>query len=170
VKGHAEAPTGINYFLEPGYIYLASEPTTISTVLGSSLVVYLHDRKRKVAGVSHFQFPVVRDREQATARYGNVAAITLIRMLLDDGSKVRHLEAELLGGAHNAELSPEDIGRENISMARKVLDRYGVDIVSEDVGGIRGRKVVFNTENNEVAVIRVEKLRSDDWYPYQGSR
>ena len=134
----------VNYFLEPGYIYVSAKPMVISTVLGSCIAVCLYDRKRKVSGMNHFQFPGTGRKDRATARYGNVALPCLIRMILDGGSKKKHLEAQILGGAHNPEISPKDIGQENITIARKILARAGIRVVSEDIGGEKGRKIVFN--------------------------
>jgi len=54
--------------------------------------------------------------------------------------------------------------------ARKILIREMISIASEDVGGEKGRKIVFNTDMSEIAVIKVEKLRNKDWYPYEDHR
>jgi len=159
-----------NYFLEAGYLFLATKSTVISTVLGSSVSVCIYDRKQNVGGINHFQFPFTGERNQATARYGNVATIALIRMMVNNGSKIKHLEAQILGGAYNRKFSPKNIGLKNIIVARKILAREKINIVSEDVGGEKGRKIVFNTDTSEIAVIKVEKLRNKDWYPYEDHR
>ncbi len=164
------APAVVNYLLKPGYIFVAEKPTAISAVLGSAAAVCVHDRKRKMGGMVHFRFPVIRKRRQATAKYGNVAIPTLIKMLIDDGSELEHLEAQLLGGSYNRIVSPADIGRDNITVARRVLARKNINVTSEDTGGEKGRKVVYNTDTNEVAVLKVDKLREDDWYPYNSDR
>jgi chemotaxis protein CheD len=170
MKTNASAPTQPNYFLEPGYIFLAEKPTVISTVLGSCVAVCLYDRKRRLGGMNRFQVPEVHDKKQATAMYGNVATLTLVRMMLEGGSKRKHLEAQILGGAHNPKISPENIGFANIRAARKILTREKIAVTSEDVGGEKGRKVVFNTETCEIAVFKVDRLRQSDWFPYEGSR
>ena len=167
---HSKEPIPINYFLEPGYIFLATKPTVISGVLGSCVSVCIYDRKRRIGGMNHFQLPFTKEKHLATARYGNVATVTLVQMMTDYGSKPRHLEAQIIGGAYYPKISGKNIGRENIQVARKLLARKRIRIVSEDVGGEKGRKVVFNTHTNEVAVIKVEKLRSADWFPYEGER
>jgi chemotaxis protein CheD len=159
-----------NYLLAPGFIYVAIRPAMISAALGSCVSICLFDRKRNVGGMNHFQYPVVREKEEARACYGNVAALALVRMMYDDGSKVNHLEAQIFGGAFNRSSGSRDIGKENINIARRVLRREKIAIVSEDVGGEKGRKIVFNTATNEVAVIRVAELRAGDWYPYEGER
>ena len=160
----------LNYFLNPGYIYLATRPGTISTVLGSGVSVCIYDQKRKLGGMNHFQLPFISDKRQATALFGNVATLTLIRMLIHDGSDPKHLEAQILGGASNGAAEPQPIGRENVRVARSILKREKIPIVSEDAGGKKGRKVVFTTATNEMAVIKVDKIRSGDWYPYDRKR
>jgi chemotaxis receptor (MCP) glutamine deamidase CheD len=42
-------------------------------------------------------------------------------MMINNGSKLKHLEAQIFGGAYNPEISLKDIGLENVLIARKVL-------------------------------------------------
>jgi chemotaxis protein CheD len=167
VVDRSNLPVELDYFLKPGYIFVPSKPALISAVLGSCVAVCLWDRKRKVGGMNHFQFPATAEQKEATAVFGNVATFALIRMMTKEGSKVKHLEAQIFGGAHDPGLSLRNVGRENIRAARKVLNQARIKIVSEDVGGERGRKIVFNTATNEVAVLKVERLRKSDWFPYE---
>ena len=170
MTNRSKKPEIRNYFLEPGYILIAAEPTCISAVLGTCVSVCIYDRKRKCGGMNHFRFPFTNDRHQSTALYGNVSTLSLIRMMLDNGCEKEYLDAQLFGGAHNQEGSQKDIGMENIRTAQKILQKYNIRIVSEDVGGLLGRKVVFNTATAELAVIRTQKLRKEDWYPYTNDR
>lgn len=91
-------------------------------------------------------------------------------MIFSQGSKKKHLEAQVFGGAWNRGYSDRDIGSENIIQAKKDLMKYSIALTSEDVGGEKGRKLVFQTHSNEIAVLKVENLRSDDWYPYETTR
>jgi chemotaxis protein CheD len=166
----SQALTPANYFLEPGFVVMPSGPTVISAVLGSGVSICLFDRKRKVGGMNSFQLPLIREKGKTTTRYGNVAVWTLIRMMLEDGSKIKNLEAQIVGGAHNPELSSQNMGQENIRIARKILFREKIVVTSEDTGGSKGRKVVFSTHTNEIAILKVEKLRKSDWYPYEDDR
>ena len=159
-----------NYFLDPGYIYITAEPTRISAVVGSAVAVCVFDHKRKIGGMNLFQYPAAPNDARPTARYGDVSTRTLVRMMLSEGSRHRHLEAQIFGGAFNSSVSPRNIGRENISVARRILARARVRVVSEDVGGEIGRKIVYDTSTNEIAVIRVDRLRRSDWFPYEERR
>ena len=163
----SNSPVSQNYFLKPGFIYVATKPTMISTVVGSCIAVCVFDRKQKIGGMNHFQFPVIRNAKHATARYGNVAVSTLINLMINVGSKNEQLEAQILGGAYNPEIADNNVGRENIRIGKKILAKRGVRLASEDVGGEKGRKIIFNTNTNELAVVKVDKVRHEDWYPYE---
>ena len=120
--------------------------------------------------MNHFQFPAILEKDRATTRYGNVSIPHFIRMMLAEGSKTKNLEAQIFGGASSPEISTDQIGSKNIKVARRILADKGIRIVSEDVGGKKGRKMVFNTSTNEIAVLKVDKIRKGDWYPYQSAR
>jgi len=166
----SNSPISQNYFLKPGFIYVSTKPTMISTVVGSCIAVCVFDRKQKIGGMNHFQFPVIRSPKQATARYGNVAVFTLINLMINEGSEPEHIEAQILGGAYHPEITEKNIGLENIKVAKKILTKKKIRIVSEHVGGEKGRKIIFNTNTNEVAVVKVDKIRQEDWYPYEIKR
>ena len=166
----SNSPVSQNYFLKPGFIYVSAKPAMISTVVGSCIAVCVFDHKQKIGGMNHFQFPIIRSSKQATARYGNVAVSTLIDLMINAGSKSEHIEAQILGGAYHPEIVDKNIGRENVEVAKKMLTKKRIRIVSEDVGGEKGRKIIFNTNTNEIAVVKVDKVRQEDWYPYEINR
>jgi chemotaxis protein CheD len=165
-----EPPEKKEYFLKPGYIYLPDRPTTISTVLGSSVAVTLYDKRKKTGGMNHFCFPRTQPGEKSTARYGNIAVLTLIKMMEANGSKMSAIEAQIFGGAFNSKYSKRDAGRENLNIARRILNSKKIKIVSEDIGGELGRKIVFNTATYEIVTMKVDRLRESDWFPYDGDR
>lgn len=120
--------------------------------------------------MNHFLFPFAGSSDKSTALYGNIAIPALIRMMLDNGAKRSRIEAQIFGGAHNDDLSPRNLGQDNFKAARQILIRKGIRVVSEDVGGAMGRKVVFNTSTYEIGILKVARLRNSDWYPYDGAR
>lgn len=138
----------------------------IYTVLGSAVTVCLWDRKNQFGGVSHFLYPKITKPEKATAQYGNVAVLNLIKLMVTDGSEKISLEAQIFGGGDPLSVSEDTLGMQNVLMAKKVLSHLGIPITSEDIGGSKGRKVVFKTDTNEAVILKVERLRQEDWYPY----
>jgi len=155
-----------HYFLRPGYIFVPDHSVVISTVTGSGVSVCIYDKKQQKGGMNHFQLPYMAAKGKTTALYGNVAVITLIRMMQKQGYKKKHLEAQIFGGACRPDKPDMDTGRDNIDIARKILIKEKISIISEDTGGKKGRKIVFDTGTSEVAVLKVDNLRDDDWYPY----
>jgi len=118
--------------------------------------------------MSHFQYPQITDPAQATARFGNVATLTLLRLLQGEGTDREALEGQIFGGSSRGPDSPEaNIGQMNVSMVQQILAKQGIAVTSEDVGGTKGRKLIYNTETNEAVVLKVERLREEDWYPYR---
>jgi chemotaxis protein CheD len=53
-----------------------------------------------------------------------------------------------------------------VNVAKTILNKQEIAITSEDVGGSKGRKLAFKTDSNEAVVLKVERLRQEDWYPY----
>ena len=155
------------YYLMPGYVIAASEPTLVSTVVGSCVAVCLHDRRRKCGGMNHFLFPKSRRGKRPTPQYGNLAIAALIRLLVDQGSRLEDLVAQIYGGGCRSFHDPSDTGRRNIKMARRILKKKGIPIISEDVGGLMGRRVIFHTVTNEAIVMKTNKIRRGDWHPYR---
>jgi len=155
------------YSLEPGYIYLPEKGTLVACSLGSCVVISIYDKKLNIGGLAHFLFPMTRDRDKYTPRYGNVSILTLLKMFKARGSKRRDLEAQIFGGAHRPKYFTRNIGLENVKLARRALNHFGIRIVSEDIGGEKGRVVVFNTGSNEVAILKVNDIPGYRWYPYK---
>jgi chemotaxis protein CheD len=155
-----------DYFLSPGFIYLSEEPSLISTVVGSCVAVSLWDCKKECGAMAHFLYPSTDARAQASAKFGNVAIQYLIKLFLVEGSKVKDLRAQIFGGAISPTGGCERIGAENIRVAKRMLAGRRIPVISEDVGGTMGRKIVYNTAKNEAVVYKVNQLRKGDWYPY----
>jgi len=156
-----------HYLLQAGYILVPDQPIGISTVVGSAVSICIFDRKQRIGGMNHFQFPYIAIKGKTTALFGNIATTALLKMMFARQSSINDLEAQLYGGAYHPEKNNRDIGSENIEIAREILLKNRISITSQDVGGEKGRKVVFNTNTNEVAVLKVDRLRDADWYPYE---
>ncbi len=154
------------YLLLPGYIFMSHEPTLISTVLGSGVAISLWDSKKKYGGMTNYLYPRAEKRTEMTAMYGNVAVKCLIDMFFEAGSQAKNIKAQVFGGAGCASVECVTMGRENIRVARSILREQRIKIISEDVGGHMGRKIVYNNAKNEGVVYKVNELRSGDWYPY----
>lgn len=154
------------YYLLTGYIFLNPEPSLISTVVGTSVAVSLWDQNKNYGGMANYLYPYAKVRETATSQYGNVAVRYLLKMLMEAGTKEQDIKAQIFGGAETSAPGGKKIARDNIRVVKNILRKFGIQVVSEDVGGCLGRKIVYNTMKNEAIVYKVNSLRASDWYPY----
>jgi len=156
--------------LEPGGLYIGGqEPVMVSAVLGSGLAVCFYDRRLKTGSMGHFLFPGVispnlPEKLCAPAVIGN-----LTKAMKKNGSRPDDLEAMLVGGGERPGpgLDKNRIGPRNVEAARKLLKKHEVAIVSEDVGGMKGRRLIFYPGTNETMVMKTHRIRRGDYYPYR---
>jgi len=152
----------LQHYLERGCIYVSGGEGAVQTVLGSCVSVCLWDAELKCGGMNHFIYPQTNNKELATPKYGNVATMALIKLMCEEGCRVESLAAQILGGGHPDGAS-DSTGSRNVEVARKILREKGIKIMSEDVGGSIGRKVVFDLATGHIAVLKVHKIRNEDW-------
>ncbi len=139
-------------FLHPGRIYVSPAPSTVRMILGSCVAVCLWDPRQGVGGANHFLLPY---HGQDDPRFGNVAMERLMEKLLVLGCSPRSLRAKLFGGSCVLEALQNNathLGAKNVSVARSILAQEGIPIQAEDVGGQRGRKVIFRTDDGSAWV------------------
>jgi chemotaxis protein CheD len=154
----------LSRYLHPGQILIATQPTAITTILGSCISVCLFDPKRQVGGINHFVLPNFAGRGPTSARFGNVAVENLVDGMLEAGCSRYDLRAMLFGGSHLLR-GPEgtversaaaELGARNAEVARNMLQSARITIVSEDIGGRLGRKLVFYSDDGSYRVKTLE--------------
>lgn len=150
------------YFLQPGYIFFSEIPHLIHTVLGSCIAVCIWDSRRHCGGINHFIYAKSHENKRST-RYGDISIPYLIKLIIDSGSFVEDLRVHIVGGGQNLNLSAA-VGEENIKIADEIINKYGLKVLSHDVGGTTGRKLVFNNVSGEVFVYKGIEVRKEDWY------
>lgn len=143
-------------YLFPAEIFVASEPTIVSTVLGSCVAVCLWEPRLALGGMNHYLLPLWNGDGLATPKYGNIAIRQLVDKLLAQGADRRNLQAKIFGGA--AMWSTTDglfaIGQRNVELAQQQLKELQISLVASDVGGSRSRKIFFNTQDGSVLLRR----------------
>ncbi|CAM2008302.1 chemotaxis protein CheD [Acanthopleuribacter pedis] len=157
-------------FVKPGFGLVPHVSERLWTVVGASVVVTLHDHARTLGGMNHYFRPIRVAGQPATSIYAAPALAWLIRQFLQAGSRREDLEAQIFGGAENRNAADYEpgLGNENVRAGREILQQQGIEIGTMDVGGFRGRKIVFNCRTGESIVARVDRIRSSDWYPRLG--
>lgn len=145
--------------LKPGEIHVAQRPTIITTLLGSCVSVCLYSVQDAVGAMSHSILPFPKYRPTGSdVRYVECALDRMMGEMRSLGVAAGRIEAKMFGGAEMFHRSDRDIriarivGDGNTDAARGFLERCGVRVVSECVGGNYGRKVIFNTATGMVMV------------------
>ena len=133
-------------------LHISVAPSEIVTVLGSCVAVCLFDTKNKISGMNHYLLPLWNGNGLKSLKYGNISIERLIEAMQAVGADHRSIEAKIFGGAMlniNEEIS---VAPRNISIAVDMLRHYRIPLVAQDVGGNRGRKVIFSNEDGSVYV------------------
>ncbi len=166
LTGAEEIPTAskdetggrLAFFLHPGRVFTSAEPCTVRTILGSCVAVCMWDSVLGVGGVNHFVLPYSVENGQSSPRFGNVAVQRLIKDLLALGCAKRNLQAKVFGGACVLGAfrdGASQLGMKNVQMALNILAEEKIPVIAEDVGGQRGRKVIFQTHDGAAWVRRL---------------
>ncbi len=139
-----------------GQIAVARGPTLFATILGSCVSVSLWDPELRAGGMNHFSLPDAPAGCRQPHRFGGPAVTELIERLLALGAQRHRLQARIFGGASVMEAlrigSFDSLGARNVDAALDVLASRGIPLATREVGGSRGRKVLFDNRTGEAQV------------------
>jgi chemotaxis protein CheD len=137
-------------YLNPGQLFVSAKSCAVTTILGSCVAVCLWDPVTKIGGINHFLLPSFSGEGIASPRFGNIAIKELLEQLAQLGSQKHNLLAKMFGGACVLEAFRQrqyHLGTKNIEIAHELLTAESIPLVGHDVGGQRGRKLIFHTDD-----------------------
>ncbi|MEO5359804.1 MAG: chemotaxis protein CheD [Nitrospirota bacterium] len=151
-------------FLKPGEVYVTEKPALIKTVLGSCVSVTLFEPERCVGAMCHGMLPDCggkgcRDCPERL-KFVTCSVKYILNKMQEKGVHAGNLEVKAFGGGdvltrdNNTKAS---VGKQNIEAALKILNSLGLEPVTSDLGGDRGRKIFFNTLTGEVLLKKLRK-------------
>ena len=155
--------------LLPGEYYVTKSDEGVYTTLGSCISACIRDRVSGVGGMNHFMLPAsaAADKEgwksnslSEATRYGNFAMEHLINEILKNGGRKQNMEVKLFGGGRIME-NMTDIGMRNITFARDYLATEELKVLSEDLGDVYPRMVVYFPATGKVQVKRLRSLHTN---------
>lgn len=147
----------------PGEYYVTRNAEVVCTVLGSCVSACIRDARLNIGGMNHFMLPLDGSNGEsawggalsAATRYGNVAMERLINDILKLGGRRENLEIKLVGGGRVLSEMSNDIGARNIDFVRQYVHDEGLKLLSEDLGDVHARRVVYFPQSGRM---RVRKL------------
>ena len=138
---------------------VAKSPDKIITVgLGSCIGIALYDRLNNIGGLLHIMLPNSTEFSKITnpLKFADLGIPILIDKMKAKGANIRSLKAKIAGGASMFNFSDKsmimDIGNRNIKSVKAVLEKFAIPILAEDVGGNKGRTMIFQTLDGKVQI------------------
>jgi len=125
--------------------------------LGSCLAIALYDPDAAVGGLAHTMLPdgdAAENSDLKPGKYVDTAIRALLRRMVERGATYTDVEAKIAGGSDMFQFESfgEGVGERNAVAARKELEKLGVPLVAEDVGGSHGRTVEFTPETGTLRI------------------
>lgn len=138
---------------------LTFPPGKLITVgLGSCIGIALHDKLSGIGGLAHIMLPDSTQFNVVTnpAKFADLAIPILIEKMEKQGARKGNLKAKIAGGASMFNFSDKnmmmDIGNRNSQAVKSVLKMLSISIVSEEIGGNKGRTMIFDTITGMVQI------------------
>lgn len=152
-----------NVFLQPGELFIDEKPAVVQTILGSCVSVTMFCTRGKFGGICHALLP--SGAADTPARHVEGAVRLLLEKMLQRGSRNDWLEIKLFGGArviNEATSKRPGVGDQNVARANALLQELHLPLKAADTGGMRGRRLFFNSGTGEVYVRKVRNSTLDE--------
>lgn len=145
--------------VKSGEVKFSSQPAVFtSTGIGSCVVLFIYDPKRKIGGVAHIMLPG-KETDRVVIRkavFANTAPAYLVEKLVENGAERVNLRAKIIGGGnmfHWADAEGmRNLGRSNIEQVKRELLKEKIYLAAEESGGSSGKTVKCFTHNGQVHI------------------
>jgi chemotaxis protein CheD len=151
-------------FLKPGEMVVSDGPLVVSTLLGSCVAVTMYVPRLRVGAICHSLLPSCRNTEPCrhepaeAGKYVECAIRRMLETLLARGASRGEIEVKVFGGSDMFEVADkgQSIGRQNIDKALALVAGESLKLVKKDLGGTRGRKLIFHCHTGDVYLRRLK--------------
>lgn len=140
----------------------ASE-TLVCYGLGSCICVAMHDPIRRIGGMAHVVLPApfLPGSEGSPGKYATTAIPALLGAMEAEGASRQRIVCCIAGGASVLKIGVfapgQDIGSRNAQAVREALQRAGLAIAQEEVGGSHGRTAYLHVGTGAFVVTSVRR-------------
>lgn len=134
-------------------------PGKIITVgLGSCIGIAVYDRIKRIGGLAHIMLPDSKQFSNVTnpMKFADLALPILVENMEKMGASKRNMKAKIAGGASMFNFSDKnmvtDIGARNGIAVKEALQKQGIPLIAEDIGGNKGRTIVLDTTTGNLEI------------------
>jgi len=134
-------------------------PDKLITVgLGSCVGIAIYDKVIGIGGLAHIMLPDSLQFNKITneIKFADLAIPILVTQMIKKGAFLRNMKAKIAGGASMFNFSDKsivmDIGNRNSIAVKNALKILAIPILAEDIGGNKGRTLIFDTANGVLSI------------------
>jgi len=159
------------HYLKPAEAIIVTGEATVTTVLGSCVSVTFFHPAPRFAAIIHGVLPAVPDSPETSLtdianifKYVDSSIQYIVKRLQGKGLDIQKMQVKVFGGADvlgHPSRSSLSVGRKNITSAMDTLRELGIDVMATDVGGTRGRKLIFHTQTGHIFLKRLHSQTAD---------
>jgi chemotaxis protein CheD len=141
-----------------GEFRVVAQPERLMCIgLGSCVGIAIYDLGAQIGGLIHAMLPRYEEGRDKTnaSKYVDSSVMLMVDELLEMGATRPALRAKMVGGAQMFSFISSDtlnIGLRNSQVAREVLKKESIPLLAEDVGGTKGRTIVFSSSDGSVRI------------------
>jgi chemotaxis protein CheD len=136
-----------------GQIVAATAPAELTAVLGSCIGVTFYHPRLRLGAMGHVVLPQSSGPAAGPAKFADLAIPNIIAELERRGAGRSGLVAKMAGGSCMfGDSGPLQIGPANAEAVRRALAAAGLSLAAEDVGGTKGRRIVFDLARGTLTV------------------
>ncbi|WP_156626813.1 chemotaxis protein CheD [Clostridium tertium] len=138
---------------------IVSSPDKLITLgLGSCVGIAIYDNEKKVAGLVHIMLPDSTQFKNIVNpfKYADLGVNEIVKKMMYLGCRKENMTAKIAGGASMFNFPDKkiisDVGKRNSKAVINAIKELAIPIVGEDVGGNKGRTMVFESEDGSVLI------------------
>ncbi|MBK5240370.1 chemotaxis protein CheD [Clostridium sp.] len=138
---------------------VAYSPDKLITVgLGSCVGIAIYDKVLALGGLAHIMLPDSNQFNKVTneMKFADLAIPLLVQDMIKKGAKLKNMRAKIAGGASMFNFADKsiimDIGNRNGIAVKNALKELSIPIIAEDIGGNKGRTLIFDTASGVLSI------------------
>lgn len=155
-------------------MFYEKKPSVVWTILGSCLGICFYNERLKIGAIIHAQLPERRldglkctdscpvkcaknSPHESAYKFVECSMKNVLSRFNREGISNNEIQVKLFGGANMLDAKSQlvPVGQQNIEKAIQIVEKYNLALVSQNTGGINGRKIFFLTDTGEVYLKKI---------------